>query len=258
MSPKVKRTFFLLFLFSGLSLPIGSAAYGGWETGAKAGFDTNVNRAVNDGKSDGFLSGYLSYFKGASGESRLDWTLAATLEGTGFARLDELDYAQLTLAPGLTFVPYVNWTVTIAPFVQGKAVKDNDQSAFAFGGKLSLRQQINRYLYTGQYYIYRDSRADVDTYSFQENSIGAYLGVNWTRSLFSEIGYEFSYGDSFRTISTATPVVSGRGRNRRFSDRFVFTLQDGVLYLAFYWHLYVVYCYIVAIYARIQLIILHI
>ena len=206
----------------GILLVAHTQAFAGWETGAKVGFDSNIDRAVNNGKSDSYLTAYLSLLKNPSGESRVDWTLAATLEGTALARISDLDYASLTLAPGLTFIPHRAWTINLSPFVQGKAVLDSDQSAMAFGGKLSLRQQIGKTVYMGEYYIYQDSRANVDTYSFTENSIGAFLGVNWTRSFFTEIGYEFSRGDSFRTIGTTSTAVSaiGRGKNRRYSTAF--------------------------------------
>jgi hypothetical protein len=217
---KRRRGFVCFFL--GVLLLTCTQASADWETGAKVGFDSNVDRSVDNGKSDGYLTGYLSFLKNASGESRVDWTLATTLEGTAFAKNSDLDYASLTLAPGLTFIPHRAWTINLSPFVQGKAVVDNDQSAIAFGGKLSLRQQIGKDVYMGEYYIYQDSRANVDTYSFTENAIGAFLGVNWTRAFFTEIGYEFSRGDSFRTISTTSTTGSpaGRGKNRGYSTTF--------------------------------------
>ena len=219
---KEKRRIGISCLFLGILLLAYTQAFAGWETGAKVGFDSNIDRSVNNGKSDGYLTAYLSLLKNPSGESRVDWTLAATLEGTAFAKISDLDYASLTLAPGLTFIPHRAWTINLSPFFQGKAVVDSDQSAIAFGGKLSLRQQISKDVYIGEYYIYQDSRANVDTYSFTENSIGAFLGVNWTRAFFTEIGYEFSRGDSFRTISTTSTAVSaiGKGKNRRYSTAF--------------------------------------
>jgi hypothetical protein len=206
---------FLAILF--LSHP---QAFAGWETGAKAGFDSNVNRSLNDEKSDTFFSGYLSFSREATGESRLDWNLAASLEGTLFSSLADLNYGMVSLAPGVTFFFHPGWSISLSPLAQAKAVKDSDQSAVAFGGKLGLKQQIRNNLYTGQYYIYKDSRANVDTYSFTENIFGLFLGVNWTRAFFTELGYEFSRGDSYRTISTTSTAVSGRGKYRRYSTTF--------------------------------------
>ena len=214
----MKRRFGFGFLFCGIILLASVQAFAGWETGAKIGFDTNVDRAVDGGTSDTYLTAFLSLLKDPSGEARVDWTLLATLEGTMFARIDELNNAALAVAPGLTFIPHRNFTVNISPFIQAKAVKDSDQSALTFGGKLSLRQQIRKDIYAGQYYIYKDSRASVDTYSFTENVLGAFLGIHWTRTFFNEISYEYSHGDSYRTVSTTT--ASGRGRNRRFSTTF--------------------------------------
>lgn len=216
----MKRRFGFGCLFCGIILLASVQAFAGWETGAKVGFDTNVDRAVDGGTGDTYLTAYLSLLKDPSGEARVDWTLLATLEGTMFAKINDLNYAALTIAPGLTFIPHRNFTVNISPFIQAKAVKDSDQTALAFGGKLSLRQQIRKDIYAGQYYTYKDSRADVDTYSYVENAFGAFLGVNWTRAFFSEISYEFSHGDSYRTISTTSTLASGRGRNRRYSTAF--------------------------------------
>src|SRR4030067_3821873 len=115
--------------------------------------------------------------------------------------------APVTLSPGLTFFPYLTWSVNVSPFVQGKAVADSDQSAQAFGAKVSLKQPIGKNVYLGEYYVYTESRANEDVYSYTENALGIYLGVNWTRAFFSEVGYEFSRGDSFRSIPTTnTPV----------------------------------------------------
>ncbi len=216
----MKRSFGCGCLFCGIILLASVQAFAGWETGAKVGFDTNVGRAVDSGTSDTYLTAYLSLLKNPSGEARIDWTLVAILEGTLFARINDLNNAALAVAPGLTFIPHRDFTVNISPFIQAKAVKDSDQSALAFGGKLSFRQQIRKDIYAGQYYIYKDSRADVDTYSYVENAFGAFLGVNWTRAFFSEISYEFSHGDSYRTISTNSTLASGMGRNRRYSPAF--------------------------------------
>lgn len=207
-------------LFLGLILLAHTQALAGWETGVKAGFDSNVNRAINNEKSDSYLSAYASFIREPGGESRIEWTVLASLEGTAYAGLNDLNYGMVTFSPGVTFFPHPDWSINLSPFIQAKAVKDTDQSAVALGGKLSLKQQIRHNLYTGQYYIYRDSRANVDTYSFTENTFGLFLGVNWTRAFFTEFGYEFSRGDSYRSISTTTTTISGRGKNRRFSTTF--------------------------------------
>ena len=210
----------IVCLFLGILFGGHPQAFAGWETGVKTGFDTNVNRSLNEGKNDTYLSGYISFAREATGESRVDWNVAASVEGALFASLADLNYGMVSLAPGVTFFPHPVWSINISPFVQAKAVQDSDQSAIAFGGKLGLKQQIRNNLYTGQYYIYKDSRANADTYSFTENVFGLFLGVNWTRALFTEFGYEFSRGDSYRTISTTSTAVSGRGMHRRYSTTF--------------------------------------
>jgi len=192
----------------------GEEVFAGWETGGKAGYDSNVNRAIDGGKSDIFLSGYLSFLKDASGETRTDWTFLSALEGAAYAEVNDLSYASLTLAPGLTFFPYLTWTVNLSPFVQAKGVADSDQSALAFGAKVSLKQRLGKSIYSGQYYVYTDSRANEDVYSYTENTLGIYMGINWTKAFSSEFGYEYSHGDSFRSASASHGSAKGAGEGK--------------------------------------------
>lgn len=219
MERKAAIALFLMGILMVISLPV----YAAWETGGKVGFDSNVNRSINGGDSDTYLGGYLLYSKEATGETRLDWTLLASMEGSGFLKNNDLSNAFFTLAPGITFFPYLNWSMNLSPFVQGKAVADNDQSALAFGAKMSLKQRIGKSVYLGEYYVYTDSRANEEVYSYTENALGIYLGVNWTRTFFSEVGYEYSRGDSFQTMetsSTSSAGGTGMGKHHLSSSTF--------------------------------------
>ena len=211
---------FLGLFFCLLTLFCSSRVSAEWEAGAKLGFDSNVDRAIGNEQSDAYLSASLSFLRGASGESRIDWTLAATLEGSAFFRLTDLSYGALTLAPGITLIPHRLWTINLSAFIQAKGVADSDQSALAYGGKVSMRQEIEKDFYTGQYYIYRDSRAEEDIYSYVENALGIFVGKNWSRAFYTEIGYEYSYGDSFRTLDIETPRGAGKGKQHRYSQTF--------------------------------------
>ena len=194
-----------------------------WETGSKLGFDSNVDRAIDGRRSDSYLSAYLSFSREPPAESRTEWILSATMEGAAFARFRDLDYLLITAAPGINLIPHRSWTIQVSPFVQLKGVKDSDQSSLTLGGRLSMKEQLTKDMYAGQYYIYRDSEAQEDVYSFSENALGAFLGMNWTRAFFTEISYEYGYGDSFQTIgSTAAAILTGpgRGKQRRFSTAF--------------------------------------
>jgi len=219
MEKKATIALFLMGILLVISLPV----YAAWETGGKVGFDSNVNRSINGGDSDTYLGGYLLYSKEATGETRLDWTLLASMEGNGFLKNHNLSNACFTLAPGITFFPYLTWSMNIFPFVQGKAVADSDQSALAFGAKVSLKQPIGRGVYLGEYYVYTDSRANEEVYSYTENALGIYLGINWTRTFFSEVGYEYSRGDSFQTMetsSTSSAGGTGMGKHHLSSSTF--------------------------------------
>ena len=221
MEKKATIALFLMGILMAVSIPV----YAAWETGGKLGFDSNVSRAINGGDSDTYLGGYLLYSRGATGETRFDWTLLASMEGNGFLKNHDLSHAYFTLAPGITFFPYLNWSMNISPFVQGKAVADSDQSALAFGAKVSLKQSIGKGVYLGEYYVYTDSRANEEVYSYTENALGIYLGINWTRTFFSEVGYEYSRGDSFQTMETSSTSSAGgmgmgMGKHHLYSSTF--------------------------------------
>lgn len=199
-----------------------------WEIGTKIGFDTNIDRAVDGGKSDQYLSAYLSFNREPTAESRIDWTVATMVEGTGYKKLSHLNSLSITFAPGVVYIPHRLWSITLSPFLQAKGVEDSDQSAITFGGKIGLRQEPLNNFYLGEYYIYKDSIAKTDTYSFTEHALGIYAGLNLTPSLFSEVGYEYSHGGSFRGTESVIDF-SGKGRHRRFSSAFEeYVVQDTV------------------------------
>jgi hypothetical protein len=85
-----------LLLFTGLS-------HAGWEIGTKAGYDSNVDRAVENGRGDTIITGYALYSRDAASSSQIDWTLSVALEGNAYARISELSYAAGTIAPGITY-----------------------------------------------------------------------------------------------------------------------------------------------------------
>jgi hypothetical protein len=181
----------------------------GWEAGTKLGFDSNVDRSIHDGKSDGYLLAYAGFNREPGGESRGDWVFSAVAEGAAFASVTDLDYAAITLSPGLVYFPHAGWSITVAPVLLAKTVKDSDQSAVAFGGRIELRERLGEKAWLAEHYAYRDSRATSDIFSYREHAVGALLGVKWTPALSSEIGYEFSRGDSFLSVGTSTSGGTG-------------------------------------------------
>ncbi|MFA5807273.1 MAG: hypothetical protein WC978_02760 [bacterium] len=187
------------------------SAVAGWEAGTKLGFDSNVGRSIRGGKSDAYLLAYAGFSREPSGESRGDWVFSAVAEGAAFASVTDLDYAAITLSPGLVYFPHAGWTITVAPILQAKTVKDSGQSAVAFGGKIELRERLGEKVYLAEHYAYRDSRATSDIFSYKEHAVGALLGVNWTPALSGEIGYEFSRGDSFLSVGASATTSGGTG-----------------------------------------------
>ena len=207
----IRRLAFCICVVAVNYLPGAVSAFAGWELGSKAGFDTNVSRSISGGKSDSYLLGYAAYGREPDGETRLDWSFSAVGEGAAYASLSDLDYAAITFSPGLVYFYRPGWIITAAPFLRAKGVRDSNQSAVAFGGKFLVKQQLPSDFYLGEYYTYADSRANADTFSFTEHALGAFLGRNWTRTFYTELGYEFSRGDSFRSVGTSPSVQGGTG-----------------------------------------------
>ncbi|MBI5576933.1 MAG: hypothetical protein HY896_11290 [Deltaproteobacteria bacterium] len=206
-----RRLAFCVGVVAAISLLEAGSVFAGWELGSKAGFDTNVSRSISGGKSDAYLLGYAAYGRAPDGETRLDWSFSAVGEGAAYASLSDLDYAAITFSPGLVYFYRPGWIITAAPFLQAKGVRDSNQSAVAFGGKLLVKQQLPSDFYLGEYYAYADSRANADTFSFKEHALGAFLGRNWTHTFYTELGYEFSRGDSFRSVGTSPLAPGGMG-----------------------------------------------
>jgi hypothetical protein len=218
MIPKILSQ---ISLFTLIILSSALAAKADWEIGVKTGFESNVDRSVDNGKDDACLSGYLSWGREPSGESRLGWMLGSTIERWEYKKLRDLSYGAISLYPGVVYFPHRLFSLTINPYFQAKEVRDSEQSSLAFGGKVSLKEQLRPNVYMGEYYLYRHNYAKDDTYSFVDNAVGLLAGVNWTPSLMSEVAYEYSHGDSFRTIGKqvvrpGTGHGTGGGQQHRY------------------------------------------
>ena len=205
-------SFILLTLFISIFFFKSPYAFARWEAGAKAGFDSNIDRAIDGGTSDSYLTGFLSIMREPDEESNIDWSLNLALEGAGYVDSKDLNYGMATVSPAIIFYPNTRWRIDISPFFQAIGVSDTEQSAVAFGGKISIRQSWNYTFYTGEYFVYTDNRADVEIYSYKDKAAGIYAGMNWTDAFWSEIGYEFSRGDSFRAVEdvSTTQVVTSQ------------------------------------------------
>ena len=200
-----------------------STACAGFEVGVKGGYDSNLSRSIDDGEGSGFVSAYGGYWKGHSGETRLAWTMGFIVEGAVYPSLSDVNYAAATISPGIAYILRPGWTVALTPFLQGKTVQDSEQSAWSFGGRVDFSQKFRNSIYLGEYYVYTDSEANEDVYSFTENALGLYLGICWTPKVFTEAGYEFARGDSFLSEHVSVLSAGGGGpgaRKGRFSSAF--------------------------------------
>jgi hypothetical protein len=216
---RYQSNFLLLTVFASLFILLSHNAFAGFEIGAKAGYDSNIDRAVEGGMSDSFTTGFLSFSTESGKGTGTDWSLNLGLEGTRYADSTYLNCGMARITPSIIFYPGTRWRVNLSPFAQAITVKDEEQSSVAFGGEIGMKQLWGRRYYTGEYLVYTDSRADVEIYSYKDKAAGAYAGVNWTDRFWSEIGYEFSRGDSFRAVEEiiTTEVVTSQ----------IFTSQAG-------------------------------
>ena len=185
-----------------------------WDFGARVGYESNVNRSLDDAQADTIFTAYGAYDRSPSGESRVDWTLRAALSGSAYASDSDLNQLTGTIAPGISVFLSPVWSLNVSPFLRGKAVSDSEQSAIAYGVRATLSQRWNPRFYTGQYYSYTNSNADEEVYSYYENAFGVLAGVNWTPAFFTEIGYEYAHGDSFVTAKSPVTAASLPGRGR--------------------------------------------
>jgi len=185
-----------------------------WDFGAKLGYESNVNRSLDDEKADTIFSAYAAYDRSPSGETRLDWTLRSTLSGSAYATEEDFNSVMAAVAPGISLFLNPIWRLNVSPFLRGKAVDDSEQSAIAWGLRATLTQKWQTRFYTGQFYNYTDSNADEDVYSYSENAIGVFVGVNWTPKFFTEIGYEYAHGDSFVSFRDSPKKGSGSGQGQ--------------------------------------------
>lgn len=215
-NPGAAAAAFSLILLA-LSAPPASADFGMF---GGAGYDSNVNRAVDDGTDDFYLTVHAAVGRRATGERQIDWTASASVEGSAYLDIDDLSNVAATLEPGVVFFLRHWLSAGVYPFAHGKAVVDGDQSALAFGGRIEVSERLSKRVSLREYYAYTDSRARVDTYSYTEHAAGIAAVVAWTRRLSTDLGYEYARGDSFRTLAGGSPIPSGPGRRRSFSSAF--------------------------------------
>jgi hypothetical protein len=145
------------------------------------------------------------------------------VQGAVYPSVSDVDYAAAMISPGLAYILKPGWTVALTPFFQGKTVKDSEQSAWSFGGRVDFSQKFRNGIYLGEHYVYTDSRANEDVYSYTENAFGLRVGMRWTPRFFTEAGYEFTRGDSFLSERAPAAPVGGGGpgaRRGRFSSAF--------------------------------------
>jgi hypothetical protein len=207
--------FGIAVLGAGLALASSDIGWAGWQAGVRLATDSNVTRTVDGGTADQYLWGSLSFRGGGTGQERLDWAYTAAVEGALYAEVDEFSYAGVSFSPEALYHLSPSWTASAAPFVFVKGANDPDQSALAFGLRLALAQRLSEQFYAGEHYVYTNSRARDAEFSYSEHTVGAFLGASWTPRLWTELGYDFAHGDSFRTVETEgasdTPTHGGMG-----------------------------------------------
>jgi hypothetical protein len=208
MHIKVKKIFLLIMILYPVCCTNLSAE--NFEVYVRPGYDSNVTRSVNDPKADGYLNGNISWNRQATPEKMFDWTLSTVLNSSVYFKITEQNFLSATISPGFTYTYDERFQINISPVVEASAVNDTNQSEISVGGGLYLSQQLSSTFYMGEYASYIYSKAKNDIYSQNEFSLGAYFGINITRSLFTEASYEYSCGTSYQTSS----IPSGKGKGK--------------------------------------------
>jgi hypothetical protein len=205
---------FLIVMIAAL-LCVAHPAQASLEVLAKAEFDSNVNRGINQSKGDGIFTVQLQLEKPTTGETRLEWVYAASLQAASYVQFDELNYAEFSISPGVLYHQRITVTAALYPFIQILAVRDSAQSAVTVGAQASLSEQVSSALSLTQYYVYRQGFAKDSTYSYGMHSAGLAGALVLTSNLLADLSYEFSYGDSFRCIGPVRGNSERRGHGSR-------------------------------------------
>lgn len=215
------------FILAGAAL-----ANGGWESSLRLGYDSNIDRSLTDEISDSYVSANLSLSREPTGESRLDWFITTSVGGTLYSKESDLNYGELTVAPGVLYVPHRLVSVTLSPSVQVKGAHDSDRNVVSFGGTITVREQVTKDFYLSQYYLYENNSASADTYSFEQNAVGFTAGITWTTRFFTELMYEYSGSDAYRIVPVESSTGHGKGdrggRGKRGHKRTNFSSTEPV------------------------------
>jgi len=126
-----------------------------------------------------------------------------------YNKIGDLNSGDISVIPGLYYIPHRLINITIAPFFQAKAVNDAARNAVSLGGKITLREQVYRDIYLSQYFLYRNYDASSSTYSYEEKAAGLAAGATLTSRLNAEIAYEYSTSDTYQVISLGNGNVYG-------------------------------------------------
>jgi hypothetical protein len=175
------------------------------------GYDSNVDRTLTDEISSSYESAHISFTKIGASESRLNWFFTTAAEGTIYNKTSDLNSGDISLMPGIYYIPHRLISITVAPFFQGKIVKDSDRNAVSLGGKVTLREQIHKDVYLSQYFLYRDYNASSSTYSYIEKSAGFTAGATLTTRFSTEVAYEYSTSDTYQMVTLGNRNGNGGG-----------------------------------------------
>lgn len=141
-------------------------------------------------------------------------TLDLSAGATAFSRLNELNQILVEARPGIDYVLAPRVDLALSLSAEGRLVRDDDQSAWGWGGSLRLRERLTDTLDISEYLSYRDLQARDAVYSGTTTAAGlalhAYLGERWTLGA----GCEYARGDY---LGSSTQDSGGAGKGQHLS-----------------------------------------
>ncbi len=198
----------IVFVFLAL-VRVGEAAAA--DLAFSAGYDSGPGGTAGQSQGDAWAGATATHSLSHGTDGPLMLTLDLFAGGTAYARLSDLNQVFVEVSPGIDYVISPRVDLALALSAEGHLVRDNEQSAWGWGGSARLRERLSSAVDLSEYLSYRDLRAREEVYSGTTVAAGlalrVYLDQRWTLGA----GCEFARGD-FLSGDTQGSGGSGMGR----------------------------------------------
>lgn len=205
---------FLAFALLAL-IPVGKASAA--EIACRAGYDSGPGGTAGQSDGDAWVGASVSHSLSRGTEGPLTLTLDLAAGGTAFARLSDLNQVFVEASPGFDYVLSPRVDLALALSAEGHLVRDDEQSAWGWGGSARLRERLSGAVDLSEYVSYRDLRAREQVYSGTTAAAGLALRVDLDQRWALGAGCEYARGD-FLSGDTLGSGGSGMGRGQHLSQ----------------------------------------